>query len=721
MKHILMKLMLLCATAPALTSCIDDNFEGSTASDKDTYIHLNVSTAALQTRASDESAANPNSESDIKSVRVWAFNSDLTAEGVLPVSYKEETNLTKNSSYTLSMKIPRNSGGTELKNLDLFILANAESGSNLYGDKFSPKEVTRKDLQEAKLSDKFVIGTDGKPTDGSVPTTGLPISRYVTGIDVDSYKSETETSSSAKSLSIPMQRAVSKIHFYFARKEGSDAAQAEVTKIELDGGNLSKGSYVFPDGADYAKLSTEGLKKTNGTMEYISDKASLMGVSTENIKSVSEPKDFVRGEDEDASVYLSRLSTAGITSQDLAYYNETDKAISGTIYYKVYGSEYSKSFSIPAEATSRNHELLVYGYFNTDGHLELNYSIIDWDKTANTKVKTKDLSYLNVYPTLVFMRNVTENQEVNFSASNTCTVNIEEVYYYDKDNKKQTIAEGSNQYPTVNISTTDKQGLISITSTLPNENVANNLTVKYIKLKVKLNDSDKEQEVLVKQYPLEYAQNIAGKYSSRSTSGWVSDINGGKNATYQDYSYQYQWYGYKYTGYGYRAKIYVDNNSSIKYYYGGNRYESSEDYNTGLTNRYMYVIQITSTNGKYTIAHPTLEPDGSSKDNVVSPAFMIASQLGAVASSGFDETKAISHCQTYREVATDGTKYDNWRLPTEAEVKIIIEYQGKKNSPIADVLTGQYYRTLSKGTAHTGFDDEDSQGIYVRCVRDLSR
>ncbi len=703
MKHILMNTILPCAAALTLISCIDD-YEGTTASEKDTYIHLNVSTAALQTRASDESAANPNTESDIHSVRVWAFNSDLTAEGVLPVSYKEETNLSRNSSYRLSMKIPRNSGGKELKNLDLFILANAESGSTLYGNGFSPKEVTRKTLQEAKLSGKFVVGTDGKPTDASVPNEGLPISRYVTGIDVDSYKSETESSSSAKSLSIPMQRAVSKLHFFFARKTGSDAAQAEVTKIELDGGNLSKGSYVFPDGADYDQLSTEGMKKTNGTMEYISDKTTLLGVSSENIPAVKEPKDYIRGEKEDASDYLTRLSTAGITSQDLAYYNETDKAISGTIYYKVYGSEHSKSFTIPAEYTSRNHELLVYGYFNAEGHLELNYAILDWDQTANTTVETKDLSYLNVYPTLVFMRNVEENQEVNFSASNACTVTIEEVYYYDKDNKKQTISSGSDQYPTVTITDGAKQGTVSISSALPNENVANNLTVKYIKFKVKLNGSDKEQEVLVKQYPLEYAQNIEGEYSTRSSSNWVSKT--------LEYS---RWNNIKYTDGGFTAKIYK--NEQINIYKGKDTYEY-DYWNYGhLTNRYMYVIQITSTNGDYTIAHPNLKNDGSSDDNVVSPAFMIASQLGAVSSSGFNATTAITHCQTYREVDTDGNEYDNWRLPTEAEVKIIIEYQGKTNSPIANVLTGQYYRTLSKKTADTGYRDRNT---YVRCVRDLS-
>ncbi len=705
MKRILMKLMLLCATAPALTSCIDDEYGSSTESDKDTYIHLNVSTAALQTRASDESVANPNTESDIHSVRVWAFNSDLTGENILPVSYKEETNLSENSNHHISMKIPRNSGGTPLQKLDLFILANAESGTSLYGENISPKEVTRKNLQSAKIANKYIIDADGKPTDTSVPDAGLPISRYVTDINVDTYKTETE-SATGTALNIPMQRTVSKLHFFFARKTGSDAANTEVTKIELDGNCLSQGSYVFPDGAKYTNLSTEGLK-ASGSLEYISGKTMLDGISSASILAVSEPKDYIRGENEDATTYLQRLADAGITSQNLAYYNETDKAISGTIYYKVYGTEHSKSFTIPAEYASRNHELLVYGHFNTEGHLELNYAILDWDKTATT-VETKDLTYLNVYPTLVFMRNVESNEEVNFFASDACTVSIEEVYYYDKNNEKQTISKGNSQYPTVTIKTGAKQGTVSISSTLPNENVANNLTVKYIRFKVKLNGSNKEQEVLVKQYPLEYAQNIAGKYSSRSTSGWVNDQTYDRNATYGDYLID-NWY------YGYRAKIATNN--GIKYYYGKDSYDDS---NTGLTNNLMYVIQITNTNGNYTIAHPNLKSDGSSDDNVVSPAFMIASQLGAVASAGFNKDTAIKHCQTYREVATDGTIYDNWRLPTNAEVSIIIGYQGKTNSPIANVLTGQYYRTLSKETAETGFDDRESQGTYVRCVRDLS-
>ncbi len=98
---------------------------------------------------------------------------------------------------------------------------------------------------------------------------------------------------------------------------------------------------------------------------------------------------------------------------------------------------------------------------------------------------------------------------------------------------------------------------------------------------------------------------------------------------------------------------------------------------------------------------------------------MIASQLGAVLSGGFNEKTAITHCKTYREVAKDGTVYDNWRLPTNEEVKVICDYQGKPDSPIDVVLAGEKYRTLSQETVTA--NEKGNDGIFVRCVRDMSK
>lgn len=145
-------------------------------------------------------------------------------------------------------------------------------------------------------------------------------------------------------------------------------------------------------------------------------------------------------------------------------------------------------------------------------------------------------------------------------------------------------------------------------------------------------------------------------------------------------------------------------------------------------NPHMYVIQISKAESGVILGRPQIN-DNQSNDNVVSPAFMIASQLGAVASSAYDASTAADHCSTYMEVSENGRRFVGWRLPTRAEILYIVNYQ--KNTAIIEsgvfsiVLTGNYYYTLDNSYQATGMDSRDTygnfdDGIYVRCIRDLT-
>lgn len=333
---------------------------------------------------------------------------------------------------------------------------------------------------------------------------------------------------------------------------------------------------------------------------------------------------------------------------------------------------------------------------------DITYSVLPWT-VENTNINADKQHYLMVTEDFLVMHNVSHNESIQFFASDYCSYTIDDVYYYDKNGKKQRITSSSSQYPSVSGISNNKDGTIVIDSPVPT-----NLTVKFIKLTIKSGNLSKT--LTIKQYPLEFAQNITGWYSSRSTSGWITP-NNRNGTTYCDYWYS-SWYQ---SGYGYYAKYYAD--GYIRYLSGNSRQHGTEV--NGLTNNHMYVIQVKSTNGKYSIGHPKLASDGSSQDQVVSPAFMIASQLGAVSSPGFNASTALKHCETYREVGTDGTVYDGWRLPTNKEVNIIIDYQGEQDSPIDVVLAGSHYRTLSKETQATGVSGAN-EGNFVRCVRDLT-
>lgn len=333
---------------------------------------------------------------------------------------------------------------------------------------------------------------------------------------------------------------------------------------------------------------------------------------------------------------------------------------------------------------------------------DITYSILPWT-VETTNINADKQHYLMVTEDFLVMHNVSHNESIQFFASDYCSYTIDDVYYYDKNGKKQRITSSSSQYPSVSGISNNKDGTIVIDSPVPT-----NLTVKFIKLTIKSGNLSKT--LTIKQYPLEFAQNITGWYSSRSTSGWITP-NNRRNTTYRDYRFSS---GYQ-SDYGYYAKYYAD--GYIRYLSGNSRQHGTEV--NGLTNNHMYVIQVKSSNGKYSIGHPKLASDGSSQDQVVSPAFMIASQLGAVKSPGFNASTALKHCETYREVGTDGTVYDGWRLPTNKEVNIIIDYQGETDSPIDVVLSGSHYRTLSKETQATGVSGAN-KGNFVRCVRDLT-
>jgi len=329
--------------------------------------------------------------------------------------------------------------------------------------------------------------------------------------------------------------------------------------------------------------------------------------------------------------------------------------------------------------------------------LQATYAILPWT-VHTTNINADKQHYLMVTEDFLVMHNISMDNSIQFFASDYCSYTIDAVYYYDKNGNKINIPSYSPQYPTISGVAGNKDGKITINSQVPD-----NLTVKFIKFTIKSGNLSKT--LTIKQYPLEFAQNITGWYSSRSTSGWITP-NDQWRKTYCDYRISWN-------SYGYYAKYYAD---GYVRYLGGNN--NGYDVN-GLTNNRMYVIQVKSTNGKYSIGHPKLDSDGSSPDQVVSPAFMIASQLGAVRSAGFNSTTAIQHCKTYREVGTDGTVYDGWRLPTNKEVNIIIDYQGDSNSPIDEVLSGSHYRTLSKETQATGISGDNNEA-FVRCVRDLT-
>lgn len=380
------------------------------------------------------------------------------------------------------------------------------------------------------------------------------------------------------------------------------------------------------------------------------------------------------------------------------------------------------------------------GYITTG---KVVYDVLPWSDGGTTDIDA-NTSYLMVTPKVVYMKNVDEDMSVTYKSSSPVKILSKKVYYIDNEGNTEVYSEGYKEtiikkervwvsgllgigghyeyrvkeeipfypYPTKMELQKEKDGenlggKIAINSPIPQNRFS-----KYIVLTLE-NAEGTKATVKYKQSPLIETQNFFGDYSSRSKSGWAyREPNGDlvrKGLTKSDYNG------------GYKAKYYE--NGDIKFF--------ADKKSSGNKNNRMYIIQVSSTkDSKYNIAHPNIDKStGYTNDEVVSPAFMIASQLGAVLSANFDQSKAKTHCETYLEAKKENgnqVKYKGWRLPTKTEIQFIVDFQqesyknnkGKTKQPIKPVLEGANYYTLNNKTVATGV--ESGNEVFVRCVRDLT-
>lgn len=439
-----------------MASCSDQDSQVPATGDE-AYLNLSFSTASTTTSraggaeniGNDETQANPNQESDIHNIKVWVFKTGTGGEAK-PIAYKEDTptavgGSTVNSKYTLNLRFLRKINGEELKNIDLYILANSES-TNM-ADKLKGKDlrsITRAELQGVTFDNPFGITAEGKAQTTEVPNSkGLPISRAITNIELANHVADTEIEAKGKGIKIPLVRAVSKLHFYFARKANANTENVKVTRIEIDGNTFPTESYVFPDEENYATADANKAATSNkyGTPSYVSTLLKLDGVENTGIKEVEDPLTYKRGATETAQTYMDRMNTE-IGGHDLSYLRETNKPITGKIYYQLTDGSIEKSqgFTIPSSGKAiRNRELVVYGYFLKGGALCLDWQVMPWNKVSS------EISWSNVNCQMFAWHKSSPSATKGDEEGKYCLVNFPR-YETDKHNSLLAKSSGAAYY-----------------------------------------------------------------------------------------------------------------------------------------------------------------------------------------------------------------------------------------------------------------------------------
>ena len=271
------------------------------------------------------------------------------------------------------------------------------------------------------------------------------------------------------------------------------------------------------------------------------------------------------------------------------------------------------------------------------------------------------------------------------------------------------IPSSSDQYPTVTV----VGNQIQIESRIPINNVP-----KKIRIKVSNGIAGLDKEVTVYQYPSLFVVNTIGVKSSIRPDGTLADDLNNK-AIY---------------------RITVQNPPKGKIL--GFPPREMTDFWPGYWNGSRWVL----TGGTKT-SKLTTKRDAETAQ-MVSPSFELASQLGATErwsyleygwnqegpmwnpswyrtdSIGADEETALCDCALYtetRRVNGEEVILDDWRLPTEAEIRLIDQLQNDPNSAVKSIMTGRYYWSAKDNAAIKlkGGSGGSSTRAYTRCVRDV--
>lgn len=639
----------------------------------------------------------------------------------------------------------------EGKTLDIYVIAN-------YPNEDLASIQTLDELKAKSLEQDFICNTTSNNKENSFLMDGKTL-------NVTNLGNSTPT--------ITLKRAAAKIRIKITA--GTDP----ISYTDEDGKIHNNATISF-------SLSTEENNKRNfhkkivnyASATYLLADAGMLNVENRKLKDSEKYVEFGAedGKEEGTKIWTALLysyanswsSTDLVTGADLQH--ETYVLLNIPVVIKYDDQEivqYPNYYRVPlgdrnGGTLERNHlyditavvNALGSSVENTPVKLENTWlQVQNWGEET-IDVGSDDASYLEVNKTELLLNNIVDDNSIEFFSSSPITVTVSDVTYTDKYGVTRTITEAGTSYPDgrTYYPTVDEPTTLTGALQLHSELLIN--VPKFFTIIVK-NSDGLSKTIQVTQYPLEYITSTQGWYSYKEEyyndekyvkgSSWLNNVPGGlTNGGNPDFGSKVVKSVDNSTGksviYKYRWKEPSENNGQPDY--AMNEWSSGKPYYYTLqdyTNARMYHVHITAASGTYRVGYPLLDEDGytaNTEENamLVSPSFMIASQLGNMNPGGDLET-ANYHCKNYVEVTnvvfengnsepdySNQKVYGDWRLPTKAEIDIIIKFQEDEvRSAVSEVLTSEYYWAIDGEECEVQANSEpgSNTGIRVRCVRDV--
>lgn len=386
---------IIVLAALAVLSAVSCRRDSISRDDAQLMVSLYIPSATI-TRA-ETGFVNPlTDELKITSLQIWAFIADEGGplDGTL-ISYKSfgadlpRTGIPNSAITRFGLPLSEamfNYLSSSRPKVDVYAVANAASAVSSV-----PGEGTSRDAL-----DQIVVDNIGKswPLTRAVPEAGLPMSGVLKNADVTGGYPVLNIST------LKLTRTVSKIRFVFCQQgtpaSGDTPAEiandaCEIVRITFDGTNEGRDCQI----STTERLFTEKTFDLGDNPLYTPLNASINGsdgnplIPNNKLSIVEDPESLsFRGfgnESESAEHYESRLDAAVSADSQVGpiYFCETNKAISGKIFYRTTpdGELQSARFLMDySDVFSRNHTWIVYACFVEETmKLQLTVQVMPWD------------------------------------------------------------------------------------------------------------------------------------------------------------------------------------------------------------------------------------------------------------------------------------------------------------------------------------------------------
>ena len=351
-------------------------------------IHVFTPEHPIVTRNDNGPVAADNQEKKLTDLRIWVFEHENGA----PVGYLHPDYTINSNGGTFLMAVSDDFAARR-PNVDVYVMANVMAdNSNITS--VPDGSATREQL------DAIMIGhIDGKDPFGlTAPKTSLGDGDYLPMSGVLKNQPVTYNAPVLSINNVQVVRAVSKVRFIFSRS-ASVNQEVKIKKITFNGAVIPKAEYLFLNEAytprSYHIDSNNGYEGTPDVENVLLDKTGTTDIPITAPSSL-DPAKFAWNGASSGQEYenlinkeLEKTETEDVKREIVegcrAYLRESDKVITGKIYYTVGDSDdddlRSETFSLwEAGDFSRNHTWVVYGYFAGGNHLRIfTVSFTEWD------------------------------------------------------------------------------------------------------------------------------------------------------------------------------------------------------------------------------------------------------------------------------------------------------------------------------------------------------